>query len=835
MPRLEFSVRPKFGRGVVEMASLIHSRAIEVALTQKNQRRDKRYEIHRVGVLGSGTMGARIAAHIANAGVPVLLLDLATSDANRNAIVLRAIDILKKAKPAAFANTSTVSLLTVGNFDDDLDRLKECDWVIEAVAENLEIKRSLLAKVAPHLKDKAILTTNTSGLPVATIGQHLPDGLRRRWFGTHFFNPPRYMRLLELIATPENDPAALQAIADFAELKLGKTVVCANDTPNFIANRIGVFAMLNTLRVMKAQALTIEEIDVLTGPVIGWPNTGTFRLADMVGIDVIYNVARNFAALGGDERADVALPEAIGSMVEHRWLGDKTQQGFYKKARDAEGNEARLVIDLETLEYRPSIRASLPMLEMVKSNDRLEARIRALMSGEPKDKATSFYHAMLPELWLYAANRLGEISRTLVEIDRAMKAGFNWELGPFEMWDAAGVSETVARMRAAGMTLPPSLESLLATGETSWYRNGGDEFFDPASGSYKPVDRKLELLPVLYFERTNGVVAGNAGISLIDIGDGIGCFEFHSKMNTIGRDIVTFLQQELRAGSTAMENFDGLIVASDATNFSVGANLMQLLIAIQDEEWDEIDLMVRSFQGMTKAIKFCQRPVVVAPFGLCLGGGTEISLHAARRQAHLELYTGLVETSVGLIPAGGGSKEMLLRAAAVAGNVRQNGRADSVEMHETVKAAFETIAMAKVSTSAFEARSMRILNEDDGISMNRGRIVFDAKAEALSLARAAYSAPLARVDIAAPGSSVLATLKLGVYLMREGEFISAHDVKVANQVAHVLAGGNVAPGSLISEDYLLDLERESFLSLCGEPKTVERIGYTLKTGKPLRN
>ena len=817
------------------MASLIHSTADEVSLNQKNHRLEHRYEVHRVGVLGSGTMGARIAAHIANAGVPVLLLDLAAPDANRNAVALRALDGLKKAKPAAFANPSAASLITVGNFDDDLDKLKECNWVIEAVAENLEIKRVLLAKVATHLGDRAILTTNTSGLPIATIGEQLPDGLRRRWFGTHFFNPPRYMRLLELIATSESDPAALQAIAVFAEIKLGKTVVRANDTPNFIANRIGVFAMLNTFRVMKAQGLTIEEIDMLTGPVIGWPKTGTFRLADMVGIDVIYSVARNFAALGGDERSDVTLPEAIGSMVERRWLGDKAQQGFYKRARDREGKETRLVIDLETLEYRPSVSASLPMLEMVKSNDLPEDRIRVLMSAGAKDKATSFYRAMLPELWLYAANRIGEVSQTLIEIDQAMKAGFNWELGPFEMWDAAGVPETFARMDAAGMKLPLAVKRLQLAGGTSWYRKGGAEFFDPASGSYRAVDRKVELLPVAHFKRANGVVAGNAGVSLIDVGDGIACFEFHSKMNTIGRDIVTFLQSELRAGSAAMENFDGFIIASDAANFSAGANLMQLLLAIQDEEWDEIDLMVRSFQGMTKAIKFCQRPVVVAPFGLCLGGGTEILLHAARRQAHVELYTGLVETGVGLIPAGGGCKEMLLRAAAAAGSVRSNARADSVEMHETVKAAFETIAMAKVSTSAFEARSMRILDQDDGITMNRERILFDAKAEALNLARAAYLAPLAKEDIAAPGTSVLATLKLGVYLMREGEFISDHDVKVANHVARILAGGNVAPGSLISEDYVLDLEREAFLSLCGEPKTVERIGYTLKTGKPLRN
>ena len=817
------------------MASVTYPTANEAASNQKASRGGPNHEIHRVAVLGAGTMGARIAAHFANAGLPVLLLDMASSGPQRNAIALQGVDGLKRAKPAAFAASSFVPRITVGNFDDDLGRLGDCDWVIEAVAENLEIKQTLLAKVLPHLKDRAILTTNTSGLRVATIGEQLPNSLRRRWFGTHFFNPPRYMRLLELIATPESDPGALQSVADFAEMRLGKTVVFANDTPNFIANRIGVFAMLNTFRVMREQELTVEEVDVLTGPVIGWPKTGTFRLADMVGIDVIYSVARNFAASGGDERADVSLPETIGAMVERRWLGDKTQQGFYKRARDAEGNETRLVLDLDTLEYKPFRQASFPVLEIVKSRDLREARIRALMSGDAKDRAAAFYGAMLPELWIYAANRIGEVSRTLVDIDRAMKAGFNWELGPFEMWDAAGLQETVERIRASGMTLPPSVESLLRAGGTSWYRKDGDEFFDPASGSYQPIDRKAELLSVAHFKRANGLVADNSGVSLIDVGDGIGCFEFHSKMNTIGRDIVTFLQRELRPDSSAMSNFDGFIIASDTTNFSVGANLMQLLIAIQDEEWDEIDLMVRSFQGMTRAIKFCQRPVVVAPFGLCLGGGTEISLHAARRQAHLELYTGLVETSVGLIPAGGGCKEMLLRAAAAADNARHDARADSVEIHETLKSVFQTIAMAKISTSAFEARSMRILDEVDGITANRERMLFDAKATTLALARAAYTVPLMKTDIAAPGSSVFATLKLGVYLMREGEFISDHDVKVANQVARVLTGGNVTSGSFISEDYLLDLEREAFLSLCGEAKTAERIGYTLKTGKPLRN
>jgi 3-hydroxyacyl-CoA dehydrogenase len=781
-------------------------------------------------------MGARIAAHIANAGLPVLLLDIVPPEGARNSVAALALENLKKATPAAFASTSASTLISISNFEDDLQKLTTCDWIIEAVAEDLDIKRNLLARVAPFVRPDAIFTTNTSGLPVASIARDLPEDLRVRWFGTHFFNPPRYMRLLELIATPATDPAALQAVSDFADLKLGKVVVPAKDTPNFIANRIGVFAMLNTLRVMQQQGLSIEEIDALTGSAIGWPRTGTFRLADMVGIDVFYNVARNFAATGADERADVVIPTFIPTLVDRKWLGDKTKQGFYKKARDAEGTELRLVLDPESLEYKPSARPSFPSLEMTKTNESTAARIRTLLNGDPRsDRAAKFYNQMLPELWVYAANRIGEIADTIVEIDRAMKAGFNWELGPFEMWAAAGMPETVEKMRAAAIAIPAAVETLLASGGTSWYRSSGDEFFDIPGASYRPVERRIERASVAHFKKSNGIFAGNSGISLVDVGEGIACFEFHSKMNTIGRDIVTFLTQQLQPASDAVKTFDGFIITGDAQNFSAGANLMQLLLAIQDEEWDEIDQMVRSFQAMTQAIKFAPRPVVVAPFGLCLGGGTEIALHAPRRQAHLELYIGLVETGVGLLPAGGGCKEMLLRAMAVADAVRDDKRGESVETHEAVKTAFETIAMAKTSTSAFEARSLRILDEADGITMNRERLIFDAKSAALNLARSGYIAPIPRTDILAPGSSVFATLKLGIFLMREAEYISDHDVKIATHVARVLTGGDITAGTRISDAWLLDLEREAFLSLCGEAKTVERLGYTLKTGKPLRN
>jgi len=794
------------------------------------------YQIRSAAVLGAGTMGARIAAHIANAGVRVLLLDMASAEGERSGIAVRALDALKSAKPAALAYPEAAAFIRTGNFEDDLAKLKECDWIIEAVAENLEIKRGLLGKAIAHLGPRAILTTNTSGLPVAKIAETFPAEVRKRWFGTHFFNPPRYMRLFERIATPETDAAAIAAIEEFADRKLGKAVVAANDVPNFIANRIGTFAMLNTFRIMGAQGLSIEEIDVLTGAVVGWPKTGTFRLADMVGIDVLGNVAKNFAENARDERADVTLPEAIEKLMERKWLGDKTRQGFYKKERGADGKELRLVLDLATLEYRPAVRASLAEIEMAKTNDSLIGRIRALLGGNPaRDKAAKFYWQMLPELWAYAANRIGEVAASIVEIDRAMRAGFNWELGPFEMWDAAGVSAVVEKMRAANLPVPAAAEAMLAAGGESWYRAGGEEYFDPATRGYRRVERDAELAPVASFKRAHGVFRENAGVSLVDMGDGIGCFEFHSKMNSIGQDIVQFVAQQLAPDSDAVKNFKGFIVTNDGANFSAGANLMQLLLAAQDEEWEEIDYFVRAFQAMTQAIKFCPKPVVAAPFNLCLGGGTEISMHAALRQPHIELYTGLVETGVGLVPAGGGCKEMVLRAIATANAARVDSRGESTEVYDTVRSVFETIAMAKVSTSAFEARGLRIVEDSDAITMNRERLASDAKAQALRLAHAGYTPPAPRTNVAAPGQNVFATLKMGVYLMHQGEYISDHDVKIATHVARILAGGEVTAGTLVSEQYLLDLEREAFLSLCGEKKTQERIAFTLKTGKPLRN
>ena len=793
------------------------------------------YPIRRIAVLGAGTMGSRIAAHIANAGFPVLLLDVA-QPGEPNRLAAQAVEALKKSRPAALAVPEFAARITIGNFDDDLAKLQDCDWVIEAVAENLEIKRSLLARVASHLRPDAILTTNTSGLPVGEIAQVLPQELRRRWFGTHFFNPPRYMQLLEIIATPDSDPAAVDSVARFAEVYLGKSVVPANDRPNFIANRIGAFSILNTIRVMQSLGLSIEEVDALTGRPMGWPKTGTFRLADMVGLDVLGSVVRNFAANVRDERSDLQLPSFLEQMLERKWFGDKTGQGFYRKQKGAE-NDERLVLDLATLDYRPALKPRFPALDIAKNIESMPERIRALLGGNPeKDKAAAFYWQILPDLWLYAANRIGEISDSVADIDRAMRTGFNWELGPFEMWDAAGVAETAQKLRAQDRTLPAALEKLLASGGSSWYGQDGAEYFDPRSGEYVPVEPASAVVTLTRAKRSGGVVAENPGASLIDVGDGIGCIEFHTKMNALGGDIVDFVRKTLHPSSDVVRNFRGFVITNDATNFSAGANLVQLLLAAQDEEWDEIDIYIRAFQEMTQAIKFCPSPVVVAPFGMTLGGGSEVTLHAAVRQPHLELYMGLVETGVGLIPAGGGCKEMTLRALEIAVAAAPTAsRSDSVELHHAMRTVFENIALAKVSTSAFEARELRLLRPSDAITMNRDRLLHDAQSRVVALAEAGYRARLPVTDIPAPGESVLAALRLGVYMLRQGEYASDHDVTVATHLAEVLCGGNITPGTAVSEQYLLDLEREHFLSLCGERKSQERIAHTLKTGKALRN
>ncbi|HET9839662.1 MAG TPA: 3-hydroxyacyl-CoA dehydrogenase NAD-binding domain-containing protein [Candidatus Angelobacter sp.] len=800
--------------------------------------------INKVAVLGAGTMGARIAAHFANAGVPCVLLDIVTPDAAqsqdkaaRRKLVSAGLEAAVKSRPAAFFEKGLERLITIGTFEDDLKLIADADWIIEAVAENLEIKRGLLRKVEGLRKPGSIITTNTSGLPVASISEGFIPDFRRHWFGTHFFNPPRYMRLLEIIPTPETDPAAIETVAHFCDVRMGKGIVTAKDTPNFIANRIGTFAGLNVFRVMQAMDLTIEEVDALTSSG-GWTKAATFRTIDLVGLDVLGSVVTNFSKNVQDERSDLKLPDFFKQMLERKLLGDKVKSGFYKKVKGPQGDE-RLAIDWKTLEYHTAQKPKFPALEMAKNIEDMGERLRTVLAGDPRDKATQFIWTTLSEMWTYSANRIPEIADTVVEIDAAMRMGFNWEVGPFEVWDLAGVEPTVARMKKEGKPVAANVEKLLGAGGKSWYKDdssspSGRAYFDLRTGKYEHVPAAEGVWSVGVAKKSNGVVKKNAGASLIDLGDGVGCIEFHTKMNALGGDIVQMVTQSLKTGGIG-DQFEAFVISGDSANFSVGANLMMLMLAVQEEEWDEVDLAIKQFQGMTQAIKFCTRPVVTASYGMTLGGGCEINLHSAARQPHAELYMGLVETGVGLLPGGGGCKEMLLRALDNARAVRPDGRGESVEVMEGLKRIFETIAMAKVSTSAYEARALGFLAEGDLISMNRERILADAKERALELARAGYKAPVPRTDIPAPGENVLATLRLGIHLMRQAEYISDHDVKVATKVAEVICGGNVTPGTPVSEQYILDLEREGFKSLCGEKKTQERIQFTLKTGKPLRN
>ncbi len=835
----------------------------------------------RAAVLGAGTMGSRIAALLANAGIPVLLLDMPPQgDGARNRLALAALEALAKSKPAAFFDPSFAARITPGNFEDDLPQLAQCDWVIEAVAENLAIKHALLQRVVPHLGPNTLLTTNTSGLPITQIASPLPETVRRRFFGSHFFNPPRYMRLLELIPTPETDPALLSAFAAFADRLLGKQIVLTHDTPNFIANRIGVTVMFTAAALMLEQGLTIEEADVLTGPAIGWPRTGTFRLADMVGIDVLAHVAANFpqgasqnvaahdVASNGKNRSETGLvsgrdfspaeraqteegalapaadfPAILQKIVKNGWLGDKTGQGFYKKSKGPDGKEERHVLDLQTLEYRPLAKPNIPSLEMVKNAATLRERLRLLLAADPKkDKAAAFLWPLLATLWNFSATLIGEAANDAPSIDRAMRAGFNWELGPFEMWDAAGLKDTVARMNAMSFPVGPQITALLDTGNASWYAPDGPQCYNPATHAWEPVPQQPGHASVADFRRTLKVVRSNSGASLVDLGDGIACIELHSLKNAIGGDVVSLVSSVLKPDSDAVREFLGFVISGDRDHFSVGANLMQLLLAAQEGDWDEVNAAIRSFQQMTQLIKFCPRPVVVAPFGMTLGGGAEMCLHAARRQPHAETYIGLVEAGVGLIPGGGGTKEMLLRAVAAAAAVAPPDPknppsmfAQSAEMQNALKRTFETIALAKVSTSAVEARSLGLLSPIDSITANRERLLLDARAQVLAQVDAGYAAPVSRTQIPAPGLGALATIETGIFLMGEAGYASEHDMKVAKWAATILAGGRVTAGSLVSEQYLLDLEREAFLSLCGERKTQERIAFTLKTGKPLRN
>jgi 3-hydroxyacyl-CoA dehydrogenase len=802
--------------------------------------------IEKAVVLGAGTMGARIAAHFANAGLPCILLDIVPPGTvqggpaeARNKIVRAGLDAAKKAKPAAFFTASLAERIAVGNFDDDLARCAEADWIIEVVAENLEIKRNLLGRVAAFRKPGAIVTTNTSGLPVHLIAEGMSEEFQEHWAGTHFFNPPRYLRLLELIPGPKTSAEVIKTLREFCGWRLGKGVVVAKDTPNFIANRIGTFSMLNAVRLMGTLGMTVEEVDACTGPVIGQPKSATFRTADIVGLDVLVHVVQNIyeTVLGDESRETYRVPALVGEMARRGWLGDKTGQGFYKRVKGSSEKQI-LTLDVNTMEYRARQKARLPSLENAKTiedtTERLRVLIGPVLEGQKGDQAQQFLWGLLSETCLYAARRVPEISNHVVDIDRAMRWGFGWELGPFELMDAIGVRAFAAGVQKQGRALPPVMEQLLASGRKSFYESekGVTTVFEIVSGGAEKVEQPAGVLILKSLKDSGREVEHNSGASLIDIGDGVVCCEFHSKMNAIGADLISMVHKGLKRLDS---DFDAMIIANQAANFSVGANLMLVLVAAQEQEWDELHLAVKQFQNANLAIKYAAKPVVVAPQGLALGGGCEVSLHGARIQAAAECYMGLVEAGVGLIPGGGGSKEMLIRANEYAGR-------DDLDLFHALRPVFETLAMAKVGTSAEECREFGFLRREDGVSMNRDRVVADAKEVALGLVRNGYNPPAAswqegaqNTKIKVLGEQFLAGAKMAVHLLLRGGYASEHDAHVARKLANILAGGPLSAPQLVSEQYVLDLEREAFVSLCGEKKTQERIAHTLKTGKPLRN
>jgi 3-hydroxyacyl-CoA dehydrogenase len=799
--------------------------------------------IEKAVVLGAGTMGARIAAHFANAGLPCLLLDIApvgsaAGSAERNKIVRAGLEAAKKAKPAAFFTAALAEKVAIGNFEDDLARVAEADWIIEVVAENLEIKRKLLERVAAFRKPGTIVTTNTSGLPVHLIAEGMSEEFQEHWCGTHFFNPPRYLKLVEVIPGPKTSGDVLETLREFCDRRLGKGVVEAKDTPNFIANRIGTFSMLNALRLMGELDMTVEEVDACTGPAVGWPRSATFRTADLVGLDVLTHVVKNIyeTAPNDESRERYKVPALLEEMAKRGWLGDKTGQGFYKKTK--EGPREILTLDLKTMEYRSKQKAKFASLDAGKGIEDTKERLRALvgpiLQGQKGDKAQQFLWRALSETCLYAARRVPEIADSVAEVDRAMRWGFGWELGPFEMVDAIGVKEFAAQVEKEGRPVPLLIERVQAGGRAGFYESveGVTTVFD-ISGKPRTVTEPSGVIILKSLKEAGREVERNSGASLIDLGDGVVCCEFHAKMNAIGADLISMIHKGLKRLET---DFDAMVIANQAVNFSVGANLMLVLVGAQEQEWDELHMAVKQFQNANLAIKYARKPVVVAPQGMALGGGCEVALHGARIQAAAESYMGLVEAGVGLIPGGGGTKEMMIRA-----NEHAAGGED-LDLFHALKPIFETIAMAKVGTSAEENRELGFLRREDGVSMNGARLVGDAKEAALALMRGGWK-PLAAswqegaqtTQIKVLGESFLAAAKLAIHMLQRGGYASDYDAHVGRKLANILAGGVLSAPQMVSEQYVLDLEREAFVSLLGEKKTLERIAFTLKTGKPLRN
>ncbi|KEO83620.1 3-hydroxyacyl-CoA dehydrogenase/enoyl-CoA hydratase family protein [Tumebacillus flagellatus] len=777
-------------------------------------------KIRKVAVLGAGVMGAGIAAHLANVGVKSLLLDIVPKDPeqDRNLYAKRGREGLLKQKPAALYAPEVLDLIEIGNLEDDLHRLQECDWVIEVVVENLNVKRQVYEKIEAAVRPGTIVSSNTSGMSIAAMAEGRGEQFRKHFLGTHFFNPPRYMKLLEIIPGPDTDPNVIEFMANYAEKKLGKGVVFAKDTVNFIANRIGTYGLMVTAQEMEKAGLGVDEVDALTGPVIGRPKSATFRTLDIVGLDTFVHVANNVHDTVSDpeEKATFVIPSFLQKMVENGWIGEKVKKGFFQKV----GKDI-LALDYNTMEYRPRTKIKSASLEMAKQQKSLKEKLRTLVYGQ--DQAAQFMWNVLKRTLIYSAERASEIADDIVNIDRAMKWGFNWETGPFETWDLIGVEKSVARMEAEGHTVPAWVKNLLASGKKSFYEEeAGAKSFYTLSGEFKGLEEKKEIISLAALKEQGRVIKKNSGASLIDLGDGVAALEFHSPNQAIGNDIVAMMHF---AAQEVSQNYKGLVIGNQAKNFCVGANLMMILMAAQDEDWDELDLTVRQFQNATMALKYMDRPVVAAPFAMTLGGGAEVCFPADKIIGAAETYFGLVEVGVGLLPGGGGNKEILLR------NIENVP--EGIDLQPYVTRAFETIATAKVSTSFRDGQKLGYFRKSDEMTVNSDYLLHDAKQAVLAMAPN-YVAPTPK-KVKVVGENGYALLKLGAQTMKLHGFASDHDVKIASKVANVLAGGQVIGGSVVSEQYLLDLEREAFLSLCGEPLSQQRMQYMLTKGKPLRN
>jgi 3-hydroxyacyl-CoA dehydrogenase len=797
-------------------------------------------KIKKVAVLGSGVMGSRIACHFANIGVEVLLLDIAPKELNdaekakgltleskvvKNRIVNDALQSAIKSNPAPLYDADFQKRISTGNFDDNMKEIESYDWIIEVVVENLNVKKIVFESVEKFRKPGTLVTSNTSGIPIHLMAEGRSEDFQKNFCGAHFFNPPRYLKLLEIIPTQKTDPEVVKFLLHYGDLFLGKTTVLCKDTPAFIANRVGIYSIMEVLNVMGELELNIDEVDKLTGPVIGRPKSATFRTADVVGLDTLIKVANNLhEGLPNDESKDAfKLKDYLKVMDEKKWYGDKSGQGFYKKSKSAEGKTEILSLDLKTMEYAPQQKVKFPTLEQTKTIDDLKTRMKVLLAGQ--DKAGEFYRKSFAGIFRYVTNRIPEISDELYRIDDAMKAGFGWELGPFETWDAVGLEKGLKVMEELGKKPAQWVYDLIAGGNKSFYKveDGKRKYYDIPSKSYKEIPGTEDFI-ILENLKGNKVIWKNSGASLYDIGDGVLNLEFHTKMNTLGGEVVEGINKAI---NIAEKDYAGLVIANEAPNFSAGANLALLLMYAIEQEYDEIDFMIRTFQNTMMRARYSSIPVVVCPHGLTLGGGCEMSLHADAIQAHAETYIGLVEFGVGLIPAGGGTKEMTLRVsdAYEEGDIQLN----------SLKNAYMNIATAKVATSAHEAKRMGYLRPIDGITVNSNRVITDAKTKVLELAKEGYTQPKQRKDIKVLGKNGLGMFLAGANSMVSGRYISEHDKLISEKLAYIMCGGDLSAPTLVSEQYLLDLEREAFLSLTGQKKTLERIQSILTTGKPLRN